>query len=60
MKKIYFTPGGDITKELTKAEVEALALDGDKEAKKELLKDEIKIATTNSERLDAIEKYLGV
>lgn len=60
MKKEFHTPEGVETKELTSEEIEKYANEGDTEAKKEILKQEVKSAKTIEERVSAIEKYLMV
>jgi len=54
-----YTKTGEVTI-ITKAEIEYQAKEGNGEAKKELLKQELTAAANIEDRLTAIEKFLGV
>ena len=58
MKKEVMTTQGKKEITLTQAQIVEFAAQGDKEAKKELLSQSLGLAASNTERLDAIEKYL--
>lgn len=60
MKKIFHTPKGIIEREVTQEELIQLAQMGDKEAKKELAKQELKKALTSDKKLNVIIKYLNL
>ena len=60
MKIKIMTKDGTHEKELSKAEVKDYANRGYSEAKKEILKDDIKAASSIQAEVDAIKKFLGV
>ena len=60
MKKTINTPEGKIKRDLTPEEVDLLAQAGDIEAKKEIAKEDLSKASTVGQRVEAIEKYLGL
>jgi len=60
MKKVFITPQGKEERELTQQELEFFANTGDSHAKKEILKQELATAKDITERITAIEKFLGV
>jgi hypothetical protein len=55
----FHTPEGIINREATTKELEALAENGNIEAKTEILKGDLKAADTNEKKITAILKYLG-
>lgn len=60
MKKTFYTPTGEETRELTSQELSFFAASGDIQARKEILSQDKAKALTIEERVAAIEKYLGV
>jgi hypothetical protein len=60
VSKTFFTPQGQVTRELTSEEIIKLADIGDSECKQDILKQDKGKAGTLQSRIEAIEKYLGV
>lgn len=58
MKAIFHTKNGTTERDLTKEEIESLAVMGDSVAKQELSKIETSKASTIEERLTIVEKHL--
>jgi len=60
MKREYHTKNGKEMHTLTKKERDKLALNGDTEALKEQLQENLAQATTSAQKISAILKYLRV
>jgi len=58
MIKQFYTKDGIVNRELTQEEIITFAADGDTEARKEILKQELKTALSNDDRIKAILKFL--
>lgn len=60
MKITLLTKDGEFIKTLTKTEIEEYASRGDRRAIKELAKSDIKIATTDKDKLNLVMKFLDL
>jgi len=60
MEIVEQTPQGFRTRVLSKEEIQALALEGNQSAKKEVCKEKLSKAVSLQEELDAIKELLGL
>jgi len=60
MKIQEHKPNGVSERELTQQEIEKLATEGNPEAKKEIAKQEMQTADTDTKKLNVILKFLGL
>lgn len=60
MKRQFHTSAGVVERELTDAEVQQLAAEGNIAAKREIAKKKLAIALTPSDKINVILEYLGL